>query len=223
MPSNDLSVRSINPSLTYDWLLYMHYAKRVPQIRYAFGLYLGTILIGCVTYGLPASNNLRIGVAGREWRDTVIELNRLVVLDGAPRNSASMLVGRSLKLLPKPTIVVSYADTGQGHIGYIYQATNFLYTGLSQKHKDVTVAGLESFHQRSVTRGKTKDEMISEFGDTLYYIKRSRKHRYIYVVADRCTKAKIIKSLKYKILPYPKGNSVRYDTGNALATQQVLF
>ncbi len=68
MPSDDLSVRSINPSLTYGWLLYMHYAKRVPQIRYAFGLYLGTILIGCVTYGLPASNNLRIGVAGREWK-----------------------------------------------------------------------------------------------------------------------------------------------------------
>jgi hypothetical protein len=40
-------------------------------------------------------------------------------------------------MLPKPTIVVSYADTAMGHIGYIYQASNFLFTGTTKERTDM--------------------------------------------------------------------------------------
>ena len=36
-----------------------------------------------------------------------------------------------IKATRKPKIVVSYADTSKGHVGYVYQATNFIYTGMS--------------------------------------------------------------------------------------------
>jgi hypothetical protein len=48
-------VMSINSEMTYDWLLNKHYAKRIPSISYAFGLYDGIILIGIMTIGKPAS------------------------------------------------------------------------------------------------------------------------------------------------------------------------
>ena len=54
------------------------------------------------------------------------------------------LVGRSLRLLPKPSVVVSYADTAQGHVGYVYQAANFIYTGLSAKRTDWKKTGAAS-------------------------------------------------------------------------------
>ena len=58
----------------------------------------------------------------------VIELNRLWVHDSLPRNTESWFVSRALALLP-PKIVLSYADTAAGHLGYIYRALNFNYAG----------------------------------------------------------------------------------------------
>ena len=40
-------------------------------------------------------------------------------------------------MLP-PLIIVSYADKGQNHNGYIYQATNFLYTGATKERTDIS-------------------------------------------------------------------------------------
>ena len=219
---SDITVLPIEPMQTYQWLLEKHYAHRIPSIVYAFGLYAKTILIGCVTYGIPASNQLRIGVAGEEWSEAVIELNRLVIEEKSLNNSASILVGRSLKLLPKPTIVVSYADTSQGHVGYVYQATNFIYTGLSCKHKDMAIIGMEKYHSRSITRNTTKQELIDKWGDAFYYTERPQKHRYIYIVAGKKTRTKILKSLRYEIQPYPKGDTARYDAGEKLETQQIF-
>jgi len=80
---------------------------------YAFGLYDESQLIGVVTYGIPASPSLCMGICGKEWSDKVLELNRLCLQDNS-KNQSSFLVANSIKLLPKPTIVVSYADTRSG-------------------------------------------------------------------------------------------------------------
>jgi hypothetical protein len=92
------------------WILQKHYAKRLPSISYAFGLYENNQLIGVVTYGIPASNSLCEGVCGKQNKEYVIELNRLCLLNN-DKNQSSFLVGNSLKMLPKPKIIVSYADT----------------------------------------------------------------------------------------------------------------
>ena len=127
------------------WLLHKHYAKRIPSISYAFGLYEDFVLVGVCTYGTPSSATLRDGIAGPENAKYVLELNRLC-LDTDKKNAASSLVGRSLQMLPKPSIVVSYADTQQEHVGYVYQACNFMYTGLSAKRTDWKIKGMEHLH-----------------------------------------------------------------------------
>ena len=47
-----MKVLPINTFEVEPWLLEKHYAKRLPMIMYAFGLYEGNKLIGVVTYGL---------------------------------------------------------------------------------------------------------------------------------------------------------------------------
>ena len=116
------------------WLLEKHYAKRIPQLMFCFGLY-DPQLIGVVTYGIPPSPSLCMGICGQEYSNKVLELNRLCLLDN-DKNQASFLVAHSIKQLPKPSIIVSYADTEHGHVGYVYQATNFIYTGLSANRVD---------------------------------------------------------------------------------------
>ena len=132
-------------------------------------------------------------------------------MDNKP-NEASRLVAASLKLLPQPTVVVSYADTAQEHTGYIYQATNFIYTGLSARRTDWMVRGLEHMHSKTISdlvanKSKSRIEAIKEeFGDRFYYKERSRKHRYIYFIGNKTQKKAMREALRYQVLPYPKGS-----------------
>jgi hypothetical protein len=217
-----MKVLPIKNEETYPWLLQKHYAKRIPQIMFAFGLYEESQLVGVVTYGIPASPALCMGICGKEYSDKVLELNRVCLLNN-DKNQASFLVANSIKLLPKPSIVVSYADTGKGHIGYVYQATNFLYTGLSANRVDWTVKGLEHKHSKTLSDGMTLESIKEKYGDDFYYSERSRKHRYIYFHGNKTQKKKMTGLLKYQIEPYPKGNSQKYDSGSTVETQGLLF
>ena len=198
-----VQVIQIQPKETYQWLLEKHYAKRIPQIMHAFGLYVDGVLKGVVTYGIPASPALCMGICGKEYSDKVLELNRLCLMENN-KNESSFLVSHSIQLLPKPTIVVSYADTSQGHVGYVYQATNFLYTGLSANRVDWTIKGMEHKHSKTISDGMTLESIKEKYGDDFYYTERSRKHRYIFFHGSKSDKKAMRKLLKYNIEPYPK-------------------
>lgn len=199
----DKYVRRITYEETKPFLLGVHYARRMPCITDAFGLFLRGGLVGVVTYGVPASYHLCIGIAGKHNKDNVLELNRLVIDPNIDqKNLASFLVGRSLRMLPNGTFVVSYADTAWSHVGYVYQATNFLYTGLSAKRTDTYQP--DGLHPRAYNK-----ENHSNLRQT-----RSQKHRYIYLVGDKRTKKRMRKELIYPVFDYPKGDETRYDTDN---------
>jgi hypothetical protein len=184
-------------------ILNVHYAKRRPSITYAFGLFNAGELVGVVTYGTPASSTLLRGICGDDWAQHVLELNRLVLVNNQP-HEASRLVGASLKLLPKPSIIVSYADTKQKHEGIVYQATNFMYTGLSSKFRDPVVRGLEHQHHATYAHGLTNAQLIEKYGaENVYFIDRSRKHRYIIFVGSKTQRKQMLKDLRYEIQPYP--------------------
>jgi hypothetical protein len=217
-----IRVLPIAPFEVEPWLLEKHYAKRIPSISYAFGAYIDNELVGIVTYGTSASSTLRFGVCGKKWEECVIELNRLVCVN--EKNMASQLIGKSLQMLPKPTIVVSYADSGQGHVGYVYQATNFHYTGLSAKFRDPKVRGLEHQHHATYAHGLSNEQLIEKYGaENVYFVERSQKHRYIYFCGNKKQKKQMLDDLQYDLMPYPKGESQTYDAGGKVKTQMLLF
>lgn len=225
-------VRSIPFTEAREWVLYKHYAHRIPTICYAFGLYRSGILNGVCTFGVPASQALIIGSMGIEYKDCFLELNRLVVNDGLPRNALSYFVASCLRALPRPMVVVSYADSGMGHHGYIYQATNWIYTGLSDKHALWVVEGLEGVHgrhimdgARKVGHGKSKrDALVELYGDRVIESERSRKYRYFQFLGDKRQVRKMRRDLKYPVLKeYPKGENERYDASYETAPNGVLF
>ena len=195
-------VRRISYEETKPFLLKVHYARRMPCITDAFGLFVDGQMVGVVTYGVPASRPLCIGIAGEKNAKSVLELNRLCISPDAQggRNYASFLVSHSLKMLPNGTFVVSYADTAWSHVGYVYQATNFLYTGLSAKRNDTYQPN--GLHPRAYDKENHSSLMQT----------RSQKHRYIYLVGDKRTRKRMLSELKYKIYDhYPKGNEIRYN------------
>lgn len=202
-----MKVAKINRNQCEPFVIGIHYAHRWPSISYSFGLFDGDELIGVVTYGTPPSAPLRRGIAGDDLKDKVLELNRLC-LKYNRKNEASFLVSRSLKMLPE-SIVISFADTSQGHCGIVYQACNFSYHGLSAKRTDWKVKGKEHLHGQSIAdefRGvkNRAQAMRDKYGDDFYLSLRPRKHRYIYVVGSRSFKRSAIASIKYKQEDYPK-------------------
>ena len=129
-------VEQIKTEKAKPFILKKHYAKRMPSISYVFGLFTDDGMIGVVSFGQSASPSLVIGVCGEEYKSYIIELSRLVINENHPINSASFLVSNAIKQLGNK-IIVSYADKGQNHNGYVYQACSFVYTGASKERTDI--------------------------------------------------------------------------------------
>ena len=207
-------VRPIQNHETKTWLLNKHYAKRMPSISYAFGLYDDEWLVGVCTFGFPPNYNYNEGkCVFNNYKCLTLELNRLVVNDGLPKNSLSQFVSKSLKFLPKPSCVVSYADPNNGHHGYIYQATNWLYTGVSTpKHKYILEDGTEFDIRRGLdTKAKVVDK-----------IKIDSTHRYLFLNGCKSDVRKMKKDLKFDLHKYPKGQNTNYDSSGYVETQSAF-
>ena len=184
-----LTVKQIQSKETHYFILNCHYAKRLPSISFAYGLFEQDTLIGICTFGSPASASLCVGLMGVEHRSLVIELNRLYLVHNR-KNEASFFVSKCLTMLPKPKAVVSYSDHAQNHQGIVYQACNFLFTGTTKPRTDM--ASKDGKHSRH------------NLGDRTQRVYRSAKNRYVYMCADKRDKKIMLKNLKYKVLQYPK-------------------
>ena len=219
---NKYFVRFISSSESYEWFLNKHYAKRIPNIVHCLGLYnTDKVLQGVISFGLPASRSLVIGSFKGKYQDIFLELNRLCINENLEKNILSFFVSQSINLLEKPKVIVSYADTSQGHNGYIYQATNWIYTGLSDVHKEWRIVG-SNLHSKNVCKQFTLEERRNN-PDKFYMVDRPRKHRYFYFLSNKKEKKEMKENLQYKIKSYPKGNNKRYDASYTPNIQGLLF
>ncbi len=199
-------IEKISYEVAMDIVVANHYLHRKCPVSQAFGLVdkRDRRVVGVVTYGVSPSSTLLKGICGPEEMYNVYELNRLWVEDSVPKNGESYLVGNTMKLLDRE-IIVSFADTSQGHVGYIYQASNFIYTGLSAKFKDPKVKGRENQHHATYANGLTNQQVIDKFGaENVYFVERPRKHRYIFFNCSKTRRKELLKKLRYKVIEYPK-------------------
>ena len=93
-----------------------------------------------------------------------------------------------MKKLKKPMIIVSYADTSMGHVGTIYKATNFIYTGLSDKRTEWRMKGSNT-HSKTICEQYSLKERINN--KDFEVVERPRKHRYVFVSASKTERKKI--------------------------------
>lgn len=229
-------VYDLDKETAKQMVLAHHYSGRCPGIKYTYGLYEHGTLVGCVVYSIPASYTLCNGVCGPEHRDYVLELARLVVTTTTP-NAASYLVGRSLAVLPDH-IIVSYADCNDhvGHVGYVYQATNWLYTGkgnaepvylLEADHPSGLKAGTPISYTRRHIDQKARDlgfdwVQNASTGSGLVRKPQVGKHRYVYLTGSKRFRRSAREALRYKVSCYPKGPTHRHSGSVMVVGQQSI-
>jgi hypothetical protein len=171
----------------------------------------------------------------RNYKVRTLELNRLVINEGKEKGTLSYFVSQCLKQLPKPLCVVSFADPNNGHHGYIYQATNWLYAGLSEKggkNRDYFFRG-KNYHGKTISVDWIKqnfgkydssksltENFVLNGGEVRDF---ELKHRYLMFLGNRKQIKQMKDNLVYRILPYPKGDNKRYDASYKPTINATLF
>lgn len=198
------------------WCLEKHYAKRKPMYQHSFGLIEDGFIQGVVVYGRPPVQiEKNVIVGDLDFNYTVFELTRLVV-QTKTKNACSFLIANSLKMLPKPSIVVSYADSAMNHSGIVYQSTNWIYTGGNKAHDCEYIVDGRKMHPKTITE-RLGITAVAKWAkeNNIERIKPKIKHRYFYINASKTQKKKIIKNMRYKQVDgYPKCSKSMYDSGN---------
>lgn len=220
-------VRQLNKSVAASFVINHHYTGKASSCRYALGLYYiekehsffagqNEKLIGVMTYGHPISNRTVSSITTSNCLalDEVLELTRLVILDGYGKNIESHFIGASFRWLkknaPEVKVLVSYADPEQAHTGGIYRATNWYYQGcgVSKLMPDYSIKLNEDdlwMHSRTVGArygNKNIENLAKKIGHSFWRKEETAKHRYIYFLCDRREKKRLISDLKIPILNY---------------------
>jgi hypothetical protein len=211
-------IKEISYQLAMSVVVKNHYLHRRCPCSQAFGLFEAGKIIGVICYGTPSSAPLRSGLCGKEECGNVVELTRLWIQDGTLKNAESFLIGNTIPKVNKE-VIVSYAEIQAGHVGTVYQATNWIYTGLSAKRTNWTIRGVDK-HCQTIADKYTAKEIREKFGTDFSLVPRPRKHRYVYFNCGKKRKKELFGKLRYSVQPYPKSRTscAKNPAQNAMVT-----
>lgn len=155
--------------------LYFHYAKTVPVNTFGYSVFNEeNEWCGVVLYGTGASP--QIGKQYNLAQGQVIEFVRMA-LNGKQKEQVSRILSVSIKLFAKKNplvkLIVSYADQEQGHLGTIYQASNWFYLG---EVKSPPI--IEGKHNKSMGGSIGAARKLLGREPEVYFPKP--KHKYVY-------------------------------------------
>lgn len=189
-----------------------HYSHSCPKVTLALGFYYKEKLTTVIVYGQPSGRNLASSIWEGGNEKECWELLRLFSYDYCPKNTESYCIGKSFQYIrehhPEIKVLVSYADSNYGHCGYIYQATNWIYTGIGSNERTLFIDGNRVHRRDLYDKYGTSSLMFlkEKFGDRFTYSEKNPKYRYIYILGSKKQKKQIHNKLKYKPTDYPKVN-----------------
>ena len=180
---HNLRVMPVPFHITKELLVRKHYLHSMPGgTQLSFGVFVGGCLMGAMTLGVGPKLGHRL-VEGATSRDCAT-LTRLWLSDRLPSNAESRVIGVVLRALTRNTslkFVLAYADPAAGHIGVIYQATGWLYTGLSSPTSayDLGDGVLRLSRSLGYSFGSRSVRHFEANGVPIKAVTQSAKHRYI--------------------------------------------
>ena len=165
---------------------------------FKLGVWENDEFIGAVIFGRGANNHLSESFNLKQTE--CCELVRVALKEH--KTPVSRIVSISLKLLKKHNpgikMAISYADlSNQGHMGTIYQASNWLYLG-----ERATSQGSYYIINKKVWHGRSVRARWGSINNVPYkwdYAPQYVKHIYIY-----CFEEALKERYKSEIKPYPK-------------------
>jgi hypothetical protein len=173
-----------------------HYSKSVPVNPFGFSIFNNeNEWAGVIIYGLGANPNLGkpYGLKSGQFA----ELTRVALNGKHGKTSEALALSIKLikKLIPTVKLLISFADQNQDHLGIIYQATNWFYTGESKSTPQYKLNG-RVIHQRQLGSLGFKVKDCKDF-----QLKNRMKNKFRYIYPLDKTLIPLCKELSK---PYPK-------------------
>lgn len=176
-----------------------HYSRKLPstmQKLFKVGIWENQQFTGVIIFGHGA--NPQIGTPYGLTIYEVCELTRIAMKPGHV-TPVSRCIAIALKFLRKSfagmRLVVSYADSGQGHHGGVYQANGWIYVGSSKGVPALFFNGRE-WHAKAL---RTSFPNLKHSDPRVKKLPASDKHKYL-MPLDHEMRLKIERLRK----PYPK-------------------
>mgnify|MGYP003153342217 CR=1 FL=1 len=170
-----------------------------------YGLFEYEELIGVLMIANPCSEAVKSQIFGKDNKNTVRELHRLVLIDDTPKNTESWFISKCLKLLRLDRedlwAIISFADSTINHKGIIYQASNALYLGKSNPARFYLDENGRLRHPRQ--NGKNI-KVIEARNKGWIPVKRQAKYRYLFILGNKKQKRERTKLLLLNPIPYEK-------------------
>ena len=170
-------------------------------------------MVCAVIFSLAANAS---GVAMKLGLDALtgnVELSRVATHPDAPRMTTTRCIALALKKFHADTgleWVFSYADSGQGHHGGIYQALNAFYVGMTPSSKGYLLDG-KPVHPRGIvslfgSRSAENIDVLQRQGVNIEVVDglNAAKHLYVLPLGGPAIRRRIGKLLEPKLQPYPK-------------------
>jgi hypothetical protein len=189
-------------------------------------------MVGVIVYGQTTKpqdyEEIAVDAEGNSLlqKNEVFELLRLYLKPEAKQipelsNLASYVIGLGNKKIkqdyPELKVVITRADSGQGHTGSIYQATNAIYLGKSKdtkrlwdKKENKWVYRLPQIKKYGFETGKDAANDARTNPNSPFEIRTATgKHMYIYILSGQNSSdgKRILGGLIKSIQPYPKKQS----------------
>lgn len=135
--SSNFCVKKIERNIANKIIIENHYSKKYYNLSYLhLGVFVNDKLLGVLQYGYAMNPASQSSVVANTKIDEYMELNRMWLSDVATKNSETMALSYSIKLIkkiyPKIKWIQSFADERCGGYGIVYQAANFLFYGEHQ-------------------------------------------------------------------------------------------
>lgn len=175
-----------------------HYSRSMPVGRTVkVGVWWGGVFKGSVVFARACrTQHVAFGLKVEE----VCELVR-VALDKHEGFHVTEVVARAIRMLkqrcPGLRLIVSFADPAEGHVGRIYQAGNWIYTGESAAAR-MLVQGKRKLHRRAYTGVNFSVNPRVKVPLGASWVTVPGKHRYFMPLDKRMRRQ--LESLR---LPYP--------------------
>lgn len=163
MRADQWFVRAVPAAEARPFVVEHHYAKGASNTAvYTFGLFnlRAPLTLAGVTWWLPPTRVAAESVDRARWRQ-VLALSRMAVLPGAPKNTCSFMLARSVRAIRRDrrfVALVTYADESQGHSGAVYRASNWQYVGRTKP----SPLWLDPRTGRQVAKQATKSRTVAE-------------------------------------------------------------
>lgn len=220
------TVKEIDRQVAQDMIQTYHYSNTLPRNNKHFlGFFLDDTLVGVITlgYGTRPRHTIQRIFPSLNTCD-YYEIGRMCMTENMPRNSESQMLSACIKWIkqnePDIKVLFTWADGMLGKCGYVYQASNFIYTGYSKGEMYVKdgvkmhVRGMKHFLSPNDSRITVRPtlEQMREYNIQHF---KGKQYGYIYFTCDKKTKNNLIDECAIDLCqPPPKDSDLKWKVRN---------